>query len=90
MDMVEHNRILNLVYEIIKRYASKDKPIDQSEIQRRILSGGPDNECDRKTISRALERLRLTYGKDENGNWCNEDIKLHYEVVYRSTSDIYK
>lgn len=90
MDMVEHNRILSLVYEIIKRYASKDKPIDQSEIQRRILSGGPDNECDRKTISRALERLRLTYGKDENGNWCNEDIKLHYEVVYRSTSDIFK
>ena len=90
MDMVEHNRILNLVYEIIKRYASKDKPIDQSEIQRRILSGGPDNECDRKTISRALERLRLTYGMDENGNWCNEDIKLHYEVVYRSSSDIYK
>ena len=90
MDMVEHNKILTLVYEIIKRYASKDKPIDQSEIQRRILQGGPDNECDRKTISRALERLRATYGYDEKGNWCNEDIKLHYEIVYRSTSDIYK
>ena len=88
--MVEHNKIINLVYEIIKRYASKDKPIDQSEIQRRILLGGPDNECDRKTISRALEKLRATYGYDEKGNWCNEDIKLHYEIVYRSSSDIYK
>ena len=88
--MVEHNKIINLVYEIIKRYASKDKPIDQSEIQKRIRLGGPDNECDRKTISRALEKLRATYGYDEKGNWCNEDIKLHYEIVYRSTSDIYK
>ena len=88
--MVEHNKIINLVYEIIKRYASKDKPIDQSEIQKRIRLGGPDNECDRKTISRALEKLRATYGYDEKGNWCNEDIKLHYEIVYRSTSDIFK
>ena len=88
--MIEHNKTLNLVYDVIKRYASKDKPIDQSEIQRRILNGGPDNECDRKTIMRALEKLRTTYGRDTDGTWCNEDIKLHYDVVYRSSSDIYK
>lgn len=88
--MIEHNKALNLVYDVIKRYASKDKPIDQSEIQRRILNGGPDNECDRKTIMRALEKLRTTYGRDTDGTWCNEDIKLHYDVVYRSSSDIYK
>ncbi len=87
--MVEHNKIHTLVYDVIKRYASEENPIDQNDILRKLLDN-PDNACERKTVSRALERLRAMYGKDENGNWLNEDIKLHYDVVTRNTSPIYK
>ena len=87
--MVEHNKIHTLVYDVIKRYASEENPIDQNDILRKLLDN-PDNVCERKTVSRALERLRAMYGKDEEGNWLNEDIKLHYDVVARNTSPIYK
>jgi predicted DNA-binding transcriptional regulator YafY len=87
--MVEHNKIHTLVYDVIKRYASEENPIDQNDILRKLLDN-PDNACERKTVSRALERLRVMYGKDEEGNWLNEDIKLHYDVVTRNTSPIYK
>lgn len=87
--MVEHNKIHTLVYDVIKRYASEENPIDQNAILKKLLDN-PDNACERKTVSRALDRLRAIYGKDEEGNWINEDIKLHYDVVTRNTSPIYK
>ena len=85
--MVEHNKIHTLVYEVIKRYASEENPIDQKDILA-ILQKNPDNACERKTVGRALERLRAMYGFDEDGNWINEDIKLHYDVVGRTSSPI--
>lgn len=85
--MVEHNKIHTLVYDVIKRYASEENPIDLKDIQK-ILDKDPDNACERMTVSRALERLRAMYGKDDNGYWLNEDIKLHYEVVDRKPSAI--
>ena len=87
--MVEHNRIKDSVFEIIKRYASEDKPIDQNEIIKH-LQDDSRNECDRKTVSRALEKLREEFGRDEDGDWKVESVKLHFEVVSRSSSPIYK
>ncbi len=87
--MVEHNRIKDSVFEIIKRYASEDKPVDQNEIIKH-LQDDSRNECDRKTVSRALEKLREEFGRDEDGDWKVESVKLHFEVVSRSSSPIYK
>lgn len=87
--MVEHNRIKDSVFEIIKRYASEDKPVDQNEIIK-YLQDDSRNECDRKTVSRALEKLREEFGRDEDGDWKVESVKLHFEVVSRSSSPIYK
>ena len=61
--MVEHNRIKDSVFEIIKRYSSEDQPIDQNEIIKH-LQDDSRNECDRKTVSRALEKLREEFGRD--------------------------
>lgn len=87
--MVEHNRIKDSVFEIIKRYASEDKPVDQNEIIK-YLQDDSRNECDRKTVSRALEKLREEFGRDEDGDWKVDSVKLHFEVVSRSSSPIYK
>lgn len=87
--MVEHNRIKDSVFEIIKRYSSEDQPIDQNEIIK-YLQDDSRNECDRKTVSRALEKLREEFGRDEDGDWKVESVKLHFEVVSRSSSPIYK
>lgn len=87
--MVEHNRIKDSVFEIIKRYSSEDQPIDQNEIIKH-LQDDSRNECDRKTVSRALEKLREEFGRDEDGDWKVESVKLHFEVVSRSSSPIYK
>jgi Leucine-rich repeat (LRR) protein len=87
--MIEHNRTYTVVYDVIKRYASKENPIDQNAIMKK-LQAIPDNVCERKTVARALEKLRTLYGRDEDGNWANENIKLHYEKVDRSTSPIYR
>ena len=87
--MVEHNRIKDSVFEIIKRYASEDQPIDQNEIIKH-LQDDSRNECDRKTVSRALEKLREEFGRDEDGDWKVESVKLHFGVVSRSSSPIYK
>lgn len=87
--MIEHNRTHTVVYDVIRKFASEEKPIDQNDIIKK-LQEEPDNACERKTVARALERLRELYGVDEDGNWINEDIKLHYIVVKRTTSPIYK
>ena len=87
--MIEHNRTFAVVYDVIRKFASEEKPIDQNDIIKK-LQEEPDNACERKTVARALERLRDLYGVDENGNWINEDIKLHYVVVKRDPSPIYK
>ena len=87
--MIEHNRTFAVVYDVIRKFASDEKPIDQNDIIKK-LQEEPDNACERKTVARALERLRDLYGVDENGNWINEDIKLHYVVVKRDPSPIYK
>ena len=87
--MVEHNRIKDSVFEIIKRYSSEDQPIDQNEIIKH-LQDDSRNECDRKTVSRALEKLREEFGRDEEGDWKVDSVKLHFEVVSRSSSPIYK
>ena len=87
--MIEHNRTHTVVYDVIRKFASEEKPIDQNDIIKK-LQEEPDNACERKTVARALERLRELYGVDEDGNWINEDIKLHYIVVKRTSSPIYK
>ena len=87
--MIEHNRTHTVVYDVIRKFASEEKPIDQNDIIKK-LQEDPDNACERKTVARALERLRDLYGVDEDGNWINEDIKLHYIVVKRASSPIYK
>ena len=87
--MIEHNKIHAHVIDIIKRYASEENPIDQNEILEK-LQEEPDTQCERKTVTRALERLRADYGPDENGVWLNEDIRLHFTTVERSSSPIYK
>lgn len=87
--MIEHNRTHIVVYDVIRKFASEEKPIDQNDIIKK-LQEDPDNACERKTVARALERLRELYGVDEDGNWINEDIKLHYIVVKRTSSPIYK
>lgn len=87
--MVQHNRFITLVFEAIKQHASEEKPLGSSEINRKILADNPDDVCERKTIKRALEQLREMYGPDENGNWPDDNIRLHYEIVQRSSSLIY-
>jgi len=88
--MCEHNKYLQPAYDIIRRYASKEKPICATEIRKRILQIYEGDKCERKTIERALENLRESFGKNENGEWINEDIKLHYDVINRKTSPICK
>ena len=65
--MIKHNRCLDLVFDIIKKYATEDKPIGQADILRK-LEEDPENACDRRTVSRALNRLIEKYGKDEDGD----------------------
>ena len=86
---MEHNKCYGLVFDIIKKYASEDKPINQTEILRKITQD-PENVCDRKTVSRAITRLIAQYGKDEDGDWINENIHLHYNVILRGDSSIPK
>lgn len=87
--MIEHNKILAHVIDIIKKYASEGKPIDQNEILAK-LQADPDTFCERKTVTRALEKLRADYGPDDEGNWSNMDMKLHFDTWERSSSPIYK
>ena len=86
--MIRHNEGYNQVLETLKRYSSEQRPMDLSDIHDKILK---DYECERKTVSRALEKLREEYGfKDDEGVWPDEKCKLHFEVVNRSSSLIYK
>ncbi len=86
--MIEHNKSKGLVYEIIRKCATEQKPIDQAEIYSKIKEIG--ERCDRKTVGRTLDHLRSEYGQNEDGTWRNEEIRLHYVVVSRSSSPIYK
>ena len=87
--MIKHNRCLDLVFDIIKKYATEDKPIGQAEILRK-LEEDPENVCDRRTVSRALNRLIEKYGKDEDGDWIDENTRLHYKVIPRGDAPIIK
>ena len=87
--MIKHNKCIDLVFDIIKKYATEDKPIGQAEILRR-LKEDPENDCDRRTVSRALNRLIEQYGKDEDGDWIDENIHLHYIVFPRRDAPIIK
>ncbi|SDY38332.1 Predicted DNA-binding transcriptional regulator YafY, contains an HTH and WYL domains [Ruminococcaceae bacterium YAD3003] len=87
--MIKHNKCIDLVFDIIKKYATKDKPIGQAEILRR-LKEDPENDCDRRTVSRALNRLIEKYGKDEDGDWIDENTRLHYTIIPRGDSPILK
>ncbi|MBO4531745.1 MAG: WYL domain-containing protein [Paludibacteraceae bacterium] len=87
--MIKHNRCLDLVFDIIKKYATEDKPIGQADILRK-LEEDPENACDRRTVSRALNRLIEKYGKDEDGDWIDENTHLHYTVIPRGDSPILK
>ena len=86
--MIDHNECLQLVFDIIKKYATKDDPIDQNRIIAIMRQDGSEG-CERKTVSRYLKKLREKYGPDENGEYENEDIKLHYHTIPRSSSPIY-
>ena len=88
--MGTHNKHITLVYDAIIRYASEKKPINAKEILQRIISNNPEDKCERKTIQRALDHLRTKYGMDEDGNWIDENTKLHYSTVKRKTSMVYK
>ncbi len=87
--MIKHNKCETLVFDIIKNDASEEKPISQANILKK-LEEDPDNVCERKTVGRALEKLREKYGKDDEGGWLDEDIRLHYKVVSREGSPITK
>ncbi len=87
--MIKHNKCIDLVFDIVKKYATEDKPIGQAEILRR-LKEDPENDCDRRTVSRALNRLIEQYGKDEDGDWIDENIHLHYIVFPRRDAPIIK
>lgn len=87
--MIKHNKCIDLVFDIIKKYATEDKPIGQAEILRR-LKEDPENDCDRRTVSRALNRLIEKYGKDEDGDWIDENTHLHYTIIPRGDSPILK
>lgn len=86
---MEHNKCYGLVFDIIKKYASEDKPISQTEILRKITRD-PENRCDRRTVARAIARLIEQYGKDEDGDWIHEKIHFHYKEIPRGDSPILK
>lgn len=87
--MIKHNKCIDLVFDIIKKNATEDKPIDQADILRK-LEEDPENACDRRTVSRALNRLIEKYGKDEDGDWIDENTHLHYTIIPRGDSPILK
>ena len=87
--MIQHNKAIDLVYNIIVEEASEAHPINQNEILAK-LQDNPDDVCDRRTVSRALDRLKEKYGMTENGEWIDDHIHLHYTTVMRSSSPIYK
>ena len=87
--MIKHNKCIDLVFDIIKKNATEDKPIDQADILRK-LEEDPENACDRRTVSRALNRLIEKYGKDEDGDWIDENTRLHYTIIPRGDSPILK
>ena len=87
--MIEHNECLQLVFDIIKKYATEIEPIDQNRIIAIMRQDGSEG-CERKTVSRYLGKLRDKYGyDDENRCWKNDDIRLHYRTIERSSSPIY-
>ena len=87
--MIRHNEMKDVVFEIIKNYASEAKPIDQKDIIK-IAAENPDYRCERKTVGRALSQLKKRYGMDEDNEWPDEHIRLHYYTHKRSTSPIDK
>ena len=91
--MIQHNKAVEVVFNIIRDGASEANPINLTEILRK-MQDTPDNACDRRTVSRALDKLRSIYGKDdefdEDEEWPDEHIHLHCRKVERSSSDIYK
>ena len=87
--MIEHNECLQTVFDIIKKYATEIEPIDQNRIIAIMRQDGSEG-CERKTVSRYLGKLRDKYGYDEeNCCWKNDDIRLHYRIIERSSSPIY-
>lgn len=82
----QHNIFIQLAFDAIKKYATEEKPLDANTILEKIMEESPDNKCERKTILRALKRLRSEYGLLD-GEWINDDIRLHYDTVARKTSD---
>lgn len=87
--MIRHNEMKDVVFEIIKNYASESKPIDQKDIIK-IAAENPDYKCERKTVGRALSQLKKRYGLDEDGEWPDEHIHLHYYTINRGSSPIIK
>ena len=62
--MLKHNEMKDIVFEIIKNYASEAHPINQNEIIR-IASENPDYKCERRTVGRALKLLKEKYALDD-------------------------
>ena len=87
--MLKHNEMKDIVFEIIKNYASEDHPINQNEIIR-IAGENPDYKCERRTVGRALKLLKEKYALDEDGEWPDPNIHLHYYTIARGKSPIVK
>ncbi len=87
--MVQHNTRIDLVFEIIKLYASEENPITPTVILNKLIKDYPDYACDRKTIKSALKQLIERYGVDKKGKVKNPRIILHYEVQNRTSSPKY-
>ena len=87
--MLKHNEMKDIVFEIIKNYASEDHPINQNEIIR-IAGENPDYKCERRTVGRALKLLKEKYALDEDGEWPDPHIHLHYYTIARGKSPIVK
>ena len=88
--MMQHNKTYGLVFDVIKEYASAEEPINQADILEILRKNAENKTCNRRTVGRALETLRTQYGPDEDGEWPDEHIHLHYSVTGRSTSAIIK
>lgn len=87
--MINHNKYVQPVFEVIREYASQERPISQKQILNKLLEN-PDCHCNRRTVARALDKLDEEYGKNENGGWINEFVHLHYKVINRGSSPIPK
>lgn len=83
-----HNQYDGITFDIIRRYSSEKDPYTQKQIVDKI-ENLTNEKCDRKKIDRVLKRLRNEYGRDEDGEWINDEVHLHYACYERNKQPYY-